>query len=225
MQKRAMAAALYGAHRERIAIHTASGAVNIRDTYKDVVEFDAEGSNCLVCSDLCCLTTQSLSARLCRRRRRRRRQSASFRLRGGCKPRCEKGCHRTRLNNSPLFQSAFKNNIDLRKDVAELLEARMKRANEKRSATAALANAAKNHAAAPAAAAAAGSDAAANAVPVVVDGNAPDDDDDAVLEDWAQATSVELPPVPAAIDERATYRWDDGTCINMLFPEPSADAS
>ena len=125
----------------------------------------------------------------------------------------------------PLLQSAFKNNIDLRKDVAELLEARMKRANEKRSATAALANAAKNHAAAPAAAAAAGSDAAANAVPVVVDGNAPDDDDDAVLEDWAQATSVEIPPVPAVIDERATYRWDDGTCINMLFPEHSADAS
>jgi hypothetical protein len=96
----------------------------------------------------------------------------------------------------PLLQSAFKNNIDLRKDVAELHEARMKRANEKRSATAALANAAKKHAAAPPAAAAAGSDAAAaNAVPVVVDGNAPDDDDgDAVLEDWAQATSGELPP-------------------------------
>ncbi len=45
-----------------------------------------------------------------------------------------------------------------------------------------------------------------------------------MLEDWAQATSVELPPVPAVIDERATYRWDDGTCINILFPEHSADA-
>jgi hypothetical protein len=45
--------------------------------------------------------------------------------------------------------------------------------------------------------------AAANAVPDVVDGNAPEIDD-AVFEDWAQATSVEHPPVPAVNDERAT---------------------
>jgi hypothetical protein len=138
------------------------------------------------------------------------------------------------LEQLTLLMSAFKNNIDLRKDVAELLEARKKRANEKRSAAAALANAAKKHAAAPAAAAAAGSDAAAeNAVPIIVDGDAPadlddddvDDDNDAVFEDWAQATPVELPPVPAVNDERATYQCDDDTCITMLFTEHSADAS
>jgi hypothetical protein len=133
------------------------------------------------------------------------------------------------LEQLTLLMSAFKNNIDLRKDVAEMLEARKKRANEKRSAAAALANTAKKHAAA--AAAAESGSAAANAVPIVVDGDAPadldddDDDDDAVFEDWAQATPVELPPMPAVNDERATYQCDDDTCITMLFSEHSADAS
>ena len=138
------------------------------------------------------------------------------------------------LEQLTLLPSAFKNNIVLRKDVAELLEARKKRANDKRRAAAVLATAAKKHAATPAAAAAAGADAAAaNAVPVVVDNasavdeDADDDgdDDDAVFEDWAQATSAELPPVPAVNDERATYQCDNDTCITMLFPEHSADAS